>query len=438
MLSPELNERLTRVGPGTPGGELLRRYWHPICVAAELTEARPKKRVKVLGEELVLFRSPGGGYGLVGEHCSHRGASLFYGFLEEQGIRCPYHGWLYDSAGRCLEQPFEPKGESFCRRIRHPAYPVQKLAGLLFAYMGPEPTPLLPRWDILVREDGDRKIVTGEELACNWLQTQENTVDQTHFAFLHGRMAKQSGLPDQAGYTRPLLKYGFQPFEWGLLTSWHWGDDGSEFGDERAGGNPLLFPTALAHAVRSSRWINWRVPVDDTHTLIFSVEFRLSEGGRIVPQPEDPSAVYLPSCRDGSGDYSMESIVAQDTMAWETQGPIADRTKEHLGAGDRGIVMFRQMLLQQIAIVEEGGEPMGVIRDPGQNTMIELPGLFVDGDPKTARVSGLPVTGAKPMQQAFDERHRIFHVPPGYPSLRPAEEDRVNRDATLASGDRGA
>jgi hypothetical protein len=161
------------------------------------------------------------------------------------------------------------------------------------------------------------------------------------------------------------------------------------------------------------------VPVDDTHTLIFSVEFRLSEGGRIVPQPEDPPVVYIPSCRDDSGDYSMESITAQDTMAWESQGPIADRTTEHLGAGDRGIVMFRQMLLQQIAIVEEGGEPMGVIRDPKKNKMIELPGLFVDGDPETATVSGLPVVRAKPMQQAFDERHRVFHVPPG--SARPLE-----------------
>jgi len=145
------NQILTRVGAGTPAGELLRRYWHPVSVAAELTEEKPIKAVKLLGEKLVVFRLrgvPGESeprYGLVAEQCRHRLASLAYGRVDHEGIRCPYHGWKYDLKGRCLETPPEPSDSQYYREIRQPAYPVQKLAGLLFAYMGPEPTPLLPR-----------------------------------------------------------------------------------------------------------------------------------------------------------------------------------------------------------------------------------------------------------------------------------------------------
>src|SRR5574341_1822690 len=125
MLTKEENELLTRVGPGTPCGELLRRYWHPVAIASELTLERPLKRIMVMGEELVIFQRPEGGYGLLGEHCSHRGASLYYGFLEDGGLRCPYHGWLYDADGKCLEQPFEPAQSMMRHAIQHPAYPVE-------------------------------------------------------------------------------------------------------------------------------------------------------------------------------------------------------------------------------------------------------------------------------------------------------------------------
>src|SRR3954451_25470410 len=127
MLTKEENERLTRVGPGTPMGELLRRYWQPICAASELTDEQPKKRIRILGEDLVVYRDANGGYGLLGEHCSHRGTSLYYGFLEAGGLRCPYHGGLYDNAGKCVEQPFEPANSMMRHGIRHPAYPAQKL-----------------------------------------------------------------------------------------------------------------------------------------------------------------------------------------------------------------------------------------------------------------------------------------------------------------------
>jgi phenylpropionate dioxygenase-like ring-hydroxylating dioxygenase large terminal subunit len=133
MVSREDNELMTRVGPGTPCGDLLRRYWMPVCPAIELTKEKPKKRIKILGEDLVLFRDGAGRYGLVAEQCAHRRASLYYGFVEEDGLRCPYHGWKYDVAGKCIEMPFEPKGTPLMQEACQAAYPVEQLAGILFA-----------------------------------------------------------------------------------------------------------------------------------------------------------------------------------------------------------------------------------------------------------------------------------------------------------------
>ena len=143
MLSAEMNERLTRVGPGTPAGELLRRYWHPIAGQGELTVEIPKKRVRVLGEDLVLFRDGAGRYGLVEEQCSHRSASLYYGFIEDDGLRCAYHGWKYDFTGKCIDMPFEADDGPMRDSVRQKSYPVQVFAGLIFAYLGPDPAPLL-------------------------------------------------------------------------------------------------------------------------------------------------------------------------------------------------------------------------------------------------------------------------------------------------------
>jgi len=156
MLSREENDYLTRVGRGMPAGELLRRYWHPVAVAGELTDEHPIKAVRILGENLVVFRDTVGKYGLIAERCPHRSASLAYGRVDAEGIRCAYHGWKFDHNGRCLQQPAEPDDSTYKDRVRQPAYPVDKLAGLLWAYLGPEPVPLLPRWDVLVREDGKR------------------------------------------------------------------------------------------------------------------------------------------------------------------------------------------------------------------------------------------------------------------------------------------
>ncbi|MPZ13096.1 MAG: Rieske 2Fe-2S domain-containing protein [Chloroflexi bacterium] len=425
MLTKEDNEMLTRVGPGTPCGELLRRYWHPVCIASELTEDRPKKRLRVLGEDLVIFRDEQGGYGLLAEQCSHRGASLYYGFLEDGGLRCPYHGWLYDATGTCLEQPFEPSQSMLKHSIRHPAYPVQQLAGLLFAFMGPKPASLLPRWDVVAWEDGERTLSRQQILSCNWLQAEENTADVTHTYFLHGHTMRMKGRTDGEYYYRPIEQYGFQRFEYGLVKSWRYADNGSRFGAERGGGNPLVFPNMLRLTSGPTHSIHWRVPIDDVQTRIFVATFSRSGEGRRWgaerPEGEQPSIdERMDVNRDPNGEYSLDTFPSQDTMAWETQGPIFDRTKEHLGASDRGVAMFRQMLKEQIEIVQRGAEPMGVIRDPEKNQLIELPGWVVEGTPDVVSVHGGTSPRVKSMDTVFDERHEIMEVPFGKARPRPS------------------
>jgi 5,5'-dehydrodivanillate O-demethylase len=371
MLTKEENERLTRVGPGTPCGELLRRYWQPIAIASELTPEKPKQRVKIMGEELVVFRDEQGNYGCVAEHCAHRGVSLYYGFVEDCGIRCAYHGWKFATAdGQCLEQPFEPVGSTYKDRIKQRAYPVQKLAGLLFVYMGPDPAPLLPRWDVCVREDGVRKIEIRPPLDCNWLQAQENTADTTHTYYLHGHMMKVQGIEDGAYYYRPIEKYEWGLSEWGVTKTLYYGGDRPEV-EIRP---PLLFPNMLRIPAGRLECLHWRVPTDDTHTKTFMVTFLPDPDGRILPQPEDPPVQYWGADGDRlpNGEYNLTTFHAQDKMAWETQGALFDRSEEHLGATDRGVVLFRKLLAEQITLVAQGGEPIALVRDPAQNEMISF------------------------------------------------------------------
>ncbi len=414
MLSTEENTLLTHVGPGTPGGALLRRYWQPLCYVGELTAEEPTRRVQLLGEDLVAFRTPADDYGCVAEHCAHRGVSLAYGFVEDCGIRCAYHGWKYGLDGACLEQPFEPTGSTYARRIRQPAYPVQRLAGILFAYLGPPPAPLLPRWDLLVWTNGRRKLSRQETLNCNWLQAMENTADITHTYFLHGRMLHERGFrgPQVDYYFRPFEQYGFQPFEWGLLKSWRFGAGDSPLGAEWGGGAPLVFPNILRVVEKPWHTMHWRVPIDDTHTRIFHAGFLQGEPVSAA-ELEDPPIEDVPPQVGPDGEYRLETFYAQDKMAWETQGALFDRSQEHLGASDRGIVLYRQMLRQQIDAVMRGEEPMALIRDPARNAIVDLPTWIAEID--IARVEAMVGTApnVRSMAEAFDDRHEIFEVPIG-------------------------
>ncbi|MGH7772760.1 MAG: Rieske 2Fe-2S domain-containing protein [Candidatus Binatia bacterium] len=367
MLPKEANEMLTRVGPCTPCGELLRRFWHPVALAAEVTEARPKKRVRILGEDLVLFRLPSGDggqvrYGLLDEHCSHRAASLYYGFVEEDGLRCAYHGWKYDMNGMCLDQPFE-KNPEFKKEVCHRAYPVEKLSGLLFTYMGPrDKKPLLPRWDFLVRKDWARKIEVQPVLNCNWLQPMENAVDPSHTRFLHGETFRQKGIRRNVSYhLKKVDEFVFEPCEWGIRKRRVF-----ENGEKEVG-HILVFPNMLRHPGS----LHFRVPLDDTHTQIYRI-VRLNANKGLSGKALDDLPIEYVMTKNEEGEFNMDTFPSQDAMAWETQGAITDRSRELLGESDRGITMVRKLLRDQIRIVEQGGEPMGLVRDPGKNRIIEF------------------------------------------------------------------
>jgi 5,5'-dehydrodivanillate O-demethylase len=371
MLTKEENDLLTRVGRGTPCGELLRRYWLPVACAGELTEAKPIKAVRLLGEDLVVFCDKSARYGVVGEQCPHRSASLAFGRVDDEGIRCPYHGWKFDCSGRCLEQPAEPESAGFKDKVRHTAYPVEKLGGLLWAYLGPEPRPLLPRWDVLAWEGGRRWIDKQELLMCNWLQPMENSVDPSHLFWLHR---------DTAHLGRAVEHYKeeheFIPFDYGIMKR-RTTPSKKPGGQPEIDQHPLLFPYTLRHVFKEKlvegklrHNLQIRVPVDDTHTQVYVVYFEPNESDR---SPADGNAPweYFP-VHDDNGEYRLDQVLVQDSMAWETQGPITDRTQEHLGVGDEGIILLRKILREQIEIVKTGGDPLGIVRDSSKNRLIEF------------------------------------------------------------------
>jgi 5,5'-dehydrodivanillate O-demethylase oxygenase subunit len=365
MLSKEMNERLTRVGAGTPLGNLLRRYWYPIARTPELDE-EPVLAVTLLGENLALFRSDSGKLGLVAQRCPHRGASLAYGIPEEDGLRCAYHGWKFDGRGTCLEQPAEPDDSTFKDRIKIPAYPVQALGGFVWAYLGPEPVPLLPRWDLLVREDLDRSIgVT--HLPINFLQAMENSMDPIHFEWLHAvygnYVRKRQGMPPSMT-PRKHEQIAFDVFEYGIYKRRLLEGEDPETSDDWLMGHPVIFPYMLAVGDHGRPTLQIRVPVDDTHIVHYWYRTEVRAPGT-PPQTSIPisDVPYIHK----NGRLVVETINGQDMMAWVTQGDISDRTTERLGVSDQGVILFRNLLLEQIEKVERGEDPMGVIRDPAKN-----------------------------------------------------------------------
>ena len=359
MLTQEENELLTRFGPGTPMGDLLRRYWHPVAIARELTEEQPTKFIRVLGEDLVLFKDKSGNVGLIQDHCAHRGASLLYGRVEERGISCAYHGWLYDPKGNCLETPAEPADSKFHLTVKMKAYPVQKFIGMYWAYLGPLPAPEIPKIDVWVRKDGRRKIGMRPQLDCNWLQAMENSADSAHLQILHQDATGRGAPPTTTrGFVDSVVEFDYWEDKLSLLKK-------AVYSDGRSDTHPLLFPNIL----RQGDGTHIRVPMDDTHTLIYDVRFVPSDDGSEV-EDEDPEIRPFRPFKDPIDGlypftkFRMDEVPAQDYMAWESQGPIANRTVERLATSDRGVVMYRQMLFRELKRVQEGLDPMGVIRDP--------------------------------------------------------------------------
>ncbi len=366
---PAEDAELTRVGFGTPMGELLRRYWQPVCLSAEVDEL--PKFTEILGEALVAFRDKRGRVGVLDAHCCHRGTSLEYGRIEDEGIRCCYHGWLFAADGTCLEQPGEPPHSNFRNKVAQPAYPAREFGGLVFAYMGPpDREPQFPRFDILERPGwalfAYRNTSRGAVAACNWLQIQENAMDPIHTAFLHSTISGQQFTDIYA--TLPRLdfaetQYGMKYVRTAELPS------GRTFVRVQEAFTPNMRSIAdnltpdRPHA-ESAALIGWWVPVDDTHTIGFHIE---------AYDPGDKEKVSTFSrAKEGRTagtqaphrDYEDTQRRPDDKEAQLSQRPIAVHALERLGTTDRGVIMFRKLLRRAIQDVREGRDPQNVFRDP--------------------------------------------------------------------------
>lgn len=368
MLTREENERLTQVGPGTPMGKLLRCYWHPVVAVSELSGRFPLKR-RLLGEDLIVFRTSDGAFGAMEPVCPHRGASLEFGSIEEGGIRCAYHGWKFAPSGRCLEQPAEPGGGGKAGAAVR-AFPAQELAGLIWVYMGEGPAPLLPRYDLFVWDNCLREIGR-VQLNCNFVQIMENSVDPHHVQWLHGRFAAYArGDAATALFSQRVTKIGFDTFEYGIIKR-RLVEGQSEESDSWKIGHPLVFPNMLRVGGGGNNQMQIRVPVDDDRTMIFYYSAYRAEGRRAPAQSDIP--LYEIPLRREDGSYALDVTDVQDLVMWESQGRVADRTRERLARSDVGIAHLRKLYFSEMEKVERGEDPICVVRDPAVNEVIELP-----------------------------------------------------------------
>ena len=377
MASRQENELLTQIGPGTPCGELMRRYWQPAALSEELPPGAAPVPVRLLGEDLVLFRDDRSRPGLLGMHCSHRGADLSYGRLEDGGIRCIYHGWLYDVHGKCLEQPGEPAGSTFHERIRHPAYPCQEVGGLIYAYLGPGDPPPLPPFEF-VTVPADYRINTKVFQDCNYLQGNEGNIDPVHLSFLHRMRAdgEESAQAYNTEDTRPIIEV--EETAYGLRIYCVRSVKG---GRHYVRVTNYLLPNASAVSGTSEGYtVNWHVPIDDTHHWRHMIRFSrtqpMDQGGRWMGRSEEVTPDYhmvrsranrylqdRESMKTGSFCGLGSNFLPHDTCATEGPGPIQARTQEHLGYTDKGIFAARKVLIRAIHEVEAGSQAPRPTRD---------------------------------------------------------------------------
>ena len=359
---------LTQTGAGTRMGELLRRYWWPIAGESELDEA-PTRPVRLLGEYLVLYKDLSGNYGLLDRHCRHRRADLTYGYVEDCGLRCNYHGWLYDETGRCIEQPFEDTAHPETRLREEcsiKAYPVQALGGMLWAYMGPQPAPLVPNWEFFTWKNGFRQVVISE-IPCNWFQCQENSIDPVHFEWTHSNWSVR--LKGKTGpYSPKHLKVDFTEFDYGFQYK-RVRTDTNESDRLWTIGRVCLWPNGLF----TGNHVEFRVPIDDENTLSVTWHFARVPKER-EPYVQDKIPTWHGPIEDPkTGRWVTSHVMNQDFVTWVGQGRIADRSKEFLGSSDRGIVMVRRRFLADLEAIAQGKDPKAVIRDPKVNACVELP-----------------------------------------------------------------
>lgn len=379
MLNAARNEMLTRVGPGAPMGALLRRYWMPVAGVSEF-DGTPVKPLRILGEDLVLYRDAGGRYGLVGRRCAHRGADLSYGTVEQGGVRCFYHGWKFDGHGACIEQPYEdianpnPRSRAGCDIA---GYPVRELAGLLWAYMGPKPAPELPVWEPFTYRNGFCEIVTAE-IPCNWFQCQENSIDPVHFEWMHENWSTQ--MRGRGAQAPRHLKLRFDEFDHGFVYR-RIRDGADESDPSWSVGRVALWPNGFYLGMH----FEWRVPVDDENTLSIAWFFMRVPKGR-EPYAQKKVPTWQSPVRDEKGNFIVSHVINQDILGWVSQGRIADRTRENLRSSDLGIVEMRKRFFADLDKAAKGEDPSGIIRDPARAACVPLPDIM-----RRYNVEGVPI-----------------------------------------------
>jgi phthalate 4,5-dioxygenase oxygenase subunit len=393
MLSQEQNDLITRTGPGTPAGALLRRYWQPAALVDELAGNRPIKPVTLFGENLVLFRDEAGGYGLIDRSCPHRGTDLAYGRLESGGLRCAFHGWLFDVAGKCLETPAEPEGSNLCANIRQKAYPVVERSGILFAYMGPGKPPEFSHFDCFVAPSSHTFAFKGM-IDCNWLQSLEVGIDPAHTSFLHrffhdedpkqgyGKLFRDTSIDSEMPMTKimrefPRPRIEVEPTDYGfrVITLRQISDKSTHVRVTN-----LMFPNAFVIPMSREMTITqWHVPVDDKRHYWYAIftsfgapvnkEEMRRQRLELYQLPD-----YIPR-KNKSNDYGFDpheqesetytgmgaDINVHDQWACESMGAIQDRTSEHLGQSDKAITAYRRLLRQAIDESGEGARPLMVL-----------------------------------------------------------------------------
>ena len=435
MLSKEDNELLCRVGPGTPMGNLLREYWMPVLFSWEVEADDAPRRMRLLGEDLVAFRDTAGQVGMLGTHCAHRGASLFFGRNEEEGLRCVYHGWKFDVAGNCVDMPNEPPESNFKHKIRHLSYPCTERNGLIWVYMGPRSVPPpLPDLEFNMLPE-DHVAIHKNLQDCNWIQGLEGNIDSSHLSFLHTRLTEDGNaeFPGAQGGARGLfyrdktvhlevvqtpygMMYAAARQEQPDKVYWRvtqflmpmWG---------------MFAPVSPAECP-----MQWWIPLDDEHVMKWDVRwnptrplteeerqrFTAGDPGGYVPQTSDPLSHWRLTA-DLSNDYLMDreaqrskrfsgvpSVNLQDKAVLESMGPMVDRSKEHLGTADTMMIQVRRRLINAAKALRDDGTPPPGVDDPEiyrvRSATVVLPAgenWMEAGKPYLEAFTDLPVLSAE-------------------------------------------
>ncbi|HEY5208318.1 MAG TPA: Rieske 2Fe-2S domain-containing protein [Stellaceae bacterium] len=390
MMSAEQNGRVTRVGLGTPGGTLQRRYWQPIALTEELPAQRPLKPVRVLGQDLVLFRDEAGKLGLLDRDCPHRGADLAFGRLEDGGLRCAFHGWLFDASGQCLETPAEPDGSKLCERVRQGNYGVTERNGVIFAYLGPGEPPALPHLDCFAAPD-DYSFAFKGHIDCNWLQALEVGIDPAHASFLHrffadeapnagyGKQFRAKSIDSDMPMSRILREFSrpridVENTDFGLRLIALRTLDAARI---HVRVTNLIFPHAVLIPLSETMTITqWHVPVDDENSYWYAIFTSFRDPVDHAEMRAQRLKLYaLPDYkprRNRANNYGFDAaeqkratftgmghdINVHDNWAVESQGRVHDRAREHLGQSDKAISAYRRLLLDAIAKTEAGEAPI--------------------------------------------------------------------------------